>query len=132
MSEKITLYYKDINSESLTCLIALEQADFEVDFIQVDQKTLFGKDLKTINPVSLTPFAVYNNQAVLQAGSILRLAGKKNENLYGSDNLSKAKVDTFLDLLINFYGFKVNEVMDSIYDKTKTKIDFRKIETQIT
>lgn len=36
MSEKITLYYKDINSESLACLIALEKSNFEVDFVQVD------------------------------------------------------------------------------------------------
>ena len=33
MSEKITLYYKDVNSEALACLIALESANFEVDFV---------------------------------------------------------------------------------------------------
>lgn len=57
MTDKITLYYKDNNYESLACLIALEAAGFEVDFVKVDQKTLFGKDLKAINPSSLTPFA---------------------------------------------------------------------------
>jgi glutathione S-transferase len=61
MTEKITLYYKDANYEALSCLIALEAAGYEVDFVKVDQKSLFGKDLKTINPSSLTPFAHCNN-----------------------------------------------------------------------
>ena len=61
MTDKITLYYKDNNYEALACLIALEAAGYEVDFVKVDQKSLFGKDLKAINPSSLTPFAFQNN-----------------------------------------------------------------------
>lgn len=33
MTEKVTLYYKDINSESIACLVALEAAKFDVDFV---------------------------------------------------------------------------------------------------
>ena len=33
MTNKATLYYKDINSESMSCLIALEAADVEVEFV---------------------------------------------------------------------------------------------------
>jgi hypothetical protein len=36
MSEKVTLYYKDRNYDSLACLIALETAGYEVDFVKVD------------------------------------------------------------------------------------------------
>lgn len=36
MSEKISLYYKDANYESLACLIALETAGFEVEFIKIE------------------------------------------------------------------------------------------------
>jgi glutathione S-transferase len=36
MTEKITLYYKDVNYEALSCLIALEASGYEVDFVRVD------------------------------------------------------------------------------------------------
>jgi hypothetical protein len=36
MTNKITLYYKDANYESLACLIALETAGYEVEFTKVD------------------------------------------------------------------------------------------------
>ncbi len=131
MTEKIALYYKDINYEALSCLIALEAAGYEVDFVRVDQKSLFGKDLKAMNPASLVPFAHCNNVTYLQAGAILRLAGRKNQDLYGADNITKARVDGWVDMFLNVYSTKVDSVMDSVYDRVSTKVDFRKVDAAI-
>ena len=131
MSEKITLYYKESNSEALACLIALEAVGYEVEFLRVDQKALFGKDLKAINPSSLTPFAHSNSVTYLQASAILRLVGRKNQELYGKDILAKAKVDSMVDRMLNVYSSHIDQIMDSVYDRLATKVDFRKVDESI-
>ena len=70
--------------------------------------------MKTINPAALVPFAVFNGKAIFQAGAILRLAGSINPSIYGTDNLAKAKVDSFVDLLLNIAAPKIDDVMESV------------------
>lgn len=105
MSDKVSLYYKDANYETMACLIALETAGFEVDFVRVDQKSLFGKEMKAINPSSITPFAHCNKVTYLLPCAILRLAAQKAPELYGGEDiLTKAKVDTIVDTFLNIYS----------------------------
>lgn len=77
------------------------------------------------------PCLVSEQTQVVSAPAIIRFAGLRKPEIYGSSLIEKAQVDQFIELSFNQLNPELNIIMNSIYGKEGAIIDMRDLEKSI-